>query len=267
MDAASSQLNQKRDRSKNYTRDEDKMLADLVSKCSDRVNAKGAEHVKTRDGAWTEIATAFNAACPSGIMRPKEKLQKRWVNMTNTAKKELAARKRDRQATGGGTAEVPRLSDLTKQVIDAAGPTMHPQPNPFDDDAGYHDEELGIKELDSDIVMLDEGAVVSDGGTTSITAAAGVRFATPKSTKFFYKKRSETRIRKPSVAVKLDSMDGQSLMDMKREQHEWLREEHDARMVVLAMEKEYHEKRLQLLSQPAIISVSSATVDQESVVE
>ena len=140
-------------------------------------------------------------------------------------------------------------------------------PSPFDDDAGYHDPELGIQELDGDAVVAEGESATGEPGSQAAAAAAtgagvtlavigasaGDAYTTPRSTKFFYSKRSETRKRSFSGSATGAAKEGvQSLLEMRQQEHEWLKQEHEKKMQVLEIAREYQEKRLLILSVPSV---------------
>lgn len=135
--------------------------------------------------------------------------------------------KKMRIMTGSGVAPVP-LSDVSNKVIAATGTTIRPLQNVFDSDRDQHkDDEVSII-----------GAAAGNGDTD-------VETVDKDGVPFFLAKRGTKR--RTAIVSHADPVPVDSLMDMRRKEHEMLVEEHKLRMETLAAEKAYWEMRGQQL--------------------
>ncbi|KAF5280159.1 hypothetical protein FQR65_LT15051 [Abscondita terminalis] len=99
------------------TGEEKSFLKELVTKNTSIIESKktDAVSVSEKKRGWIAIAQEFNAI-GEHFNRTPEQLRKTWENMKSRRRKELAAEKINRMATGGGPYQPP--SDGTDAIVD-----------------------------------------------------------------------------------------------------------------------------------------------------
>ena len=99
MMSASETLKEKRN--KNWTTEEQMLLAEEFSKRKEIMKGKFSKTVssKAKQEAWGAITAVINAANPA-VKRTTDEVQKKWYNISSSSKQELSLHRREVSKTG-----------------------------------------------------------------------------------------------------------------------------------------------------------------------
>ena len=131
----------------NFTKDEQLVLLGLIEKHSAIINSHErdtATEQKKRE-AWTDVAISFNSSGHSETKRSWQQVRKWHQNKLLSAKKVVSKATKSKRLTGGG----PPLADvdeITQKLVSQTKRIFVPLSNPFDSDAGHHDQDVAIEE-------------------------------------------------------------------------------------------------------------------------
>lgn len=110
-------------KSKAFISEEIELLQELVLKYKSILTKKksDASSVASKQKAWIVVEKEFNAQCIF-VNRTAEQLKKRWDNMLQSRKKEIAEEKQQRWKTGGGQTttitEQSSIDELINEKVD-----------------------------------------------------------------------------------------------------------------------------------------------------
>ena len=204
----------------NFSDTEQELLLELVKPHSEIIYSKEnstAVNLKKKK-VWDEIANTFNSSGKAKKVRQIDSLRRAIQNMTQVAKKELAAVKKSRLATGGGPA-VAQPSELALKIAELNTGLFLPLDNPFDSDVNHHGDDVQVLDDCGQLDLNTQDNTESQlEPIANSQASATIGPLTPASSKvrpfvFSRKRKAET----PSTKLANDYQS--ELLALRQEQH------------------------------------------------
>ena len=149
MDSQPASIKDRNSHSKNFTEEENLLLAEIVaSKKSILENKKsGAITNKQKEKAWVDLAQEFNALNSRNLNRSAEILRNKWRNIKKTSTKNYSNNKKSFKNTGGGSPEqFLEGTPVDALVHDVIGERMTGLPSVCDSDVVTNNSECNYSE-------------------------------------------------------------------------------------------------------------------------
>ncbi|KAI8116125.1 Myb/SANT-like DNA-binding domain-containing protein 3 [Lucilia cuprina] len=129
-----SQNNEKRQRGKNFSLNEEYLLVDLVEIYKSVLENKKSDAVtwRQKNETWEKLASEF--ASQSGVQRTWKALRDKYENLKRKSKLEKATEKRETYRTGGGPTATSIVSNISEKISCLIGESATGFCNPYDND-------------------------------------------------------------------------------------------------------------------------------------
>ncbi|KAJ8706251.1 hypothetical protein PYW08_002060 [Mythimna loreyi] len=157
-------MEDKKQRSANFTNYEKTLLAELVMKYKDIVENKRTDATSNvqKAAGWTRLAQEFNSMS-SNRNRTPNSLKTCWENIKRNTKKQVSDRKKQIFKTGGGQPQPTNGNSSANVIVEAVlGPALEGLPNIYDSD----EPEYGSSNTAQPVITKNDPANWSPGQIT-----------------------------------------------------------------------------------------------------